>query len=91
MQAAQQQASEPTPEQQFLAAETEKAQVEAAHTAAEIEETQASTSEKRANAAKTLADIDREAQEVAIAAYEATVGTGTASPQDVSKQGTMRP
>lgn len=91
MQAAAAQASQPTPEQQFIMAETQKAQVEAAKTAAEVEETQASAAEKRAKTVKTLADIDREAVETAASVSSDLAETGTAPPQGVRQQGTVRP
>lgn len=91
MEAAAAQAQQPTAQDQFLMAETQKAQVEAAKTAAEVEETQASTAEKRAKTAKTLADIDREAAETAIDAFNATAETGTATPEGARQQDTVRP
>lgn len=91
MQAAAQQASQPTPEQEFIMAETQKALAEAQHTAAETEETQASAAEKRAKTIKTLADIDREAIEAAASVSSDLAGTGTTPPEGVRQQGTTPP
>lgn len=91
MEAAAAQASQPTPEQQFLIAETQKSRAEAAHAIAETEETQASAAEKRAKTIKTLADIDREAIETAAAVSGDLAETGTAPPEGVRQQGSALP
>lgn len=77
MAAAAEQQSQPSPEQQYIEAETQKAQADAMHVMAEIEETQASAAEKRAKTVKTLADIDREAVEAAAAVSGELAETGT--------------
>lgn len=91
MAAAAEQQSQPTPEQQYLEAETRKAQADAAHVMAEIEETQASAANKRADTIKTLADIDREAIEAAAAVSGELAETGTTPPQGVRQPGSALP
>ncbi len=81
MEAAAQQGSQPTPEQQYVMAETQKALADTQKVIAETEETKANTENKRANTVKTLEDIDREAMMAAVEAASALAQTATAAPQ----------
>lgn len=90
IQAAKSQANEPSAQDQFLMAETEKSLAEAQKVASDIQKAEAGAALDRARTAKTLADIDRDAAQTAIDAASLAAGTATMTPE-VMRQAGPRP